>query len=351
MKNKRLMNMNLQYFAQTWNPDHVLVHEMKDGTIPDEYNTLILKETMENSKVMQLARFEEMQGREKKFEFFAEGPGAYWVGEGEKIKTSTAKWLQVTMETRKLGVILPVSREYLNYKMSDFFAQMHPRIAEAFYKKFDEAVLLDINNPFNQSMQESVSEAGNIVTGPLDFDTILDLEDTLEEHEIEANAYISNRKNRRELREASKEIGGNTELAYDRNHNTINGLPVVDFASLPKGELFAGDFDCMRYGIPYNINFKISEEAQLSTIKNEDGSPVNLFEQELFALRATMDVAFMIIKDEAFAKIEPGETPEEQEKRSGKELNKSEIKAILDERGIEYTDKETKDELLAKLGE
>lgn len=153
------------------------------------------------------------------------------------------------------------------------------------------------------------------------------------------------------MREASKVIGGNTELAYDRNNNTINGLPVVDFASLPKGELFAGDFDYMRYGIPYNINFKISEEAQLSTIKNEDGSPVNLFEQELFALRATMDVAFMIIKDEAFAKIEPGEAPEEQGERSGKELNKSEIKAILDEQGIEYTDKETKDELLAKLGE
>ena len=49
---------------------------------------------------------------------------------------------------------------------------------------------------------------------------------------------------------------------------------------------------------------KISEEAQLSTLTNEDGTPVNLFEQELVALRVTMDVAFMIVKDTALAKLE-----------------------------------------------
>ena len=37
---------------------------------------------------MQLAKYEEMNGKEKEFEYFAKGPGAYWVGEGEKIQTS-----------------------------------------------------------------------------------------------------------------------------------------------------------------------------------------------------------------------------------------------------------------------
>jgi len=60
----------------------------------------------------------------------------------------------------------------------------------------------------------------------------------------------------------------------------------------------------MYYGIPYGMSYKISEEAQLSTLTNEDGTPVNLFEQELVALRVTMDVAFMIVKDTAFAKLE-----------------------------------------------
>ena len=59
----------------------------------------------------------------------------------------------------------------------------------------------------------------------------------------------------------------------------------------------------MFYGIPYNMSYKISEDGQLSTVQNEDGSPVNLFEQELIALRVTMDVAFHIADDNAFAKL------------------------------------------------
>lgn len=63
-------------------------------------------------------------------------------------------------DCKKLGVILPVSREYLNYKLSDFFEEMQPKIAEAFYKKFDAAALLNKENPFPQSLDGSVISAG-----------------------------------------------------------------------------------------------------------------------------------------------------------------------------------------------
>lgn len=292
--------------AQTWEPDNVMVYEKKDGTIPEKYNKLIVKDVMQGSKVMQLAKFEQMDDKEKKFEYFAKGPGAYWVGEGEKIQTSKAEFLQATMVAKKLGVILPVSREYLQYKMSDFFTVMQPKIAEAFYKKFDASVLLNKEgNPFPQSLEEAVNDAGTVIEGDLDYDNILDLEDTLAEGEFEPNAFISNRRNRKALRVASQTVGNNTEFIYDRANDRIDGLPVVNLSDLEQGHLFAGDFDYMFYGIPYGINYKISEEAQLSTITNTDGTPVNLYEQELVALRATMDVGFMIVKDGAFAKIQP----------------------------------------------
>lgn len=310
MKTKQLMTMKLQMFAQTWNPDNVTVLENKDGTIPDKYNTLILKDVVENSKLMQLAKFEPMDNKEKKFEYFAKGPGAYWVGEGDKIKTDKPQWLNVTMVAKKVGVIIPVSREYLTYKMSDFFALMQPKIAEAFYKKIDAATILNIDNPFKQSIEGSVIAADTVIKGGLTYDNILDLEDVLAENDYENNAFISTRKNRKELREASKKIGDSTQFIYDRAGNTIDGLPVVDLKAAEKGVLYTGDFDYLRYGIPYNISYKISEEAQLSTLTNEDGSAVNLFEQELVALRATMDIGFMVIKDDAFAKIEPVTIPE-----------------------------------------
>lgn len=296
--------------AQTWNPDNVLVHENKDGTIPNKYNELILGDVMENSKLMQLAQFEEMTDKEKEFQYFAEGPGAYWVGEGEKIQTSKAKWLPVKMVAKKVGVILPVSREFLTYKMSDFFTEIQPRVAEAFYKKIDNATLLDVENPFPQSVEESIQETGKIVDGELNYDNVLALEDLLAEDEFDVNAFISKRGNRRSLRDAAQVVGNTTELIYDRVNNQIDGYPVVDIKSLEDGNLIAGDFNNIFYGIPFNISYKISEEAQLSTITNEDGSPVNLFEQELMALRATMDIGFMVVKDEAFAKIEPGTSGE-----------------------------------------
>lgn len=302
MRNKE---MKLQLFAQSWNPDDVTVFEHKDGTIPDKYNELILKDVMENSKVMQLAKYEEMDSKEKKFEYFAKGPGAYWVGEGEKIKTSKPQWLTAKMVAKKLGVIVPCSRELLTYKVSDFFDKMKPKIAEAFYKKFDDAVILNVDNPFPQSLEESVMENGNSISTGLTYDNILALEDILSDGDFDVNAFISTKKNRSTLRNVQKiENGVVVETLYDRVSNTLDGYPVVDLKSLEKGTLYAGDFDYMYYGIPYGMSYKISEEAQLSTLTNEDGTPVNLFEQELVALRVTMDVAFMIVKDTAFAKLE-----------------------------------------------
>lgn len=302
MRNKE---MKLQLFAQTWNPDNVTVFEHKDGTIPDKYNELILKDVMEGSKVMQLAKYEEMDSKEKKFEYFAKGPGAYWVGEGQKIKTSKPQWLNAKMVAKKLGVIVPCSRELLHYKVSDFFDKMKPKIAEAFYKKFDEAVIMNLDNPFPQSLEESIMESGNSISTGLTYDNILALEDILSDEDFDTNAFISTKKNRSTLRNVQKiENGVVVETLYDRANNTLDGYPVVDLKSLEKGTLYAGDFDYMYYGIPYGMSYKVSEEAQLSTLTNEDGTPVNLFEQELVALRVTMDVAFMIVKDNAFAKLE-----------------------------------------------
>lgn len=283
----------------------VTVFEHKDGTIPDKYNELILKDVMEGSKVMQLAKYEEMDSKEKKFEYFAKGPGAYWVGEGQKIKTSKPQWLNAKMVAKKLGVIVPCSRELLHYKVSDFFDKMKPKIAEAFYKKFDEAVIMNLDNPFPQSLEESIMESGNSISTGLTYDNILALEDILSDEDFDTNAFISTKKNRSTLRNVQKiENGVVVETLYDRANNTLDGYPVVDLKSLEKGTLYAGDFDYMYYGIPYGMSYKVSEEAQLSTLTNEDGTPVNLFEQELVALRVTMDVAFMIVKDTAFAKLE-----------------------------------------------
>lgn len=296
-----------------FNPDNVLLQDAKTGAIPEEQGTLILKETMTNSVMMQLAQYEEMTKQKKTFQYLAEGVGAYWVGEGEVIQTSKPQWLTATMEAKKLGVIIPVSREFLTYTVTDFFTQVRPLIAEAFYKKFDEATILGVDNPFAQSLQDSITDVGHIVTGDINGDTFFELTDFVNDAGFDVNAFVSKTQNRSLLRRVvdgfKQDDGTITDPVrlYNRSNNTLDGQPVVDLDSthMQKGELFAGNFNYVRYGIPYNLNYSISEEAQLSSIVDENGEPINLWERELMAVRATMDVGFMVLKDDAFAKIEP----------------------------------------------
>ncbi|WP_339165379.1 phage major capsid protein [Siminovitchia sp. FSL W7-1587] len=302
----------------TFNPDNVLLQNAKTGQIPKEQGTLVLKDIISNSVMMQLAQYEEMTKQEKEFQYLAEGVGAYWVGEGEVIRTSKPQWLTAKMVAKKLGVIVPVSREFLKYTLSSFFAEVRPLIAEAFYKKFDEATILNVDNPFTQSLQQAVASSEHIVEGDISGDTFFKLTDFVNDAGFDINAFVSKKQNRSLLRnivDGYKQKDGtitDPQRLYDRTNNTLDGSPVVDFESneMKKGELFAGNFNYVRYGIPYNLNYAISEEAQLSSIVDEKGNPINLFERELIAIRATMDVGFMVLKDDAFAKIQPAEVPE-----------------------------------------
>ena len=210
---------------QTFDPNNVTLLQKRDGSIPEKHAILTIQEIMQNSKVMQLGKYEAMDGLEKKFDVFVKGGGAYWVDETQKIPTTKSEWKTVEMRAKKLAVILPVSDEYLKWGMSNFFEFMKPKIAEAFYKKFDEAVLLGKNNPFKQSLARSIATAGTNITGSIDYDTILDLEDKLYDNNIEPNAFVSKVQNHSALRKAVKTENGVATSLYDRVNGTTGSRP------------------------------------------------------------------------------------------------------------------------------
>lgn len=289
--------------VQTFNPDKVLVSEKKDGTFTKKMTDIIMKDVAENSVVMQLGQYHEMDGLQEKTVYVqTDGVSAYWVNETEKIKTDKPEIVPVSLKANKLGIILVASREALNYTWEKFFEDMKPQIVEAFYTKIDEAGLLGHETPFANSVAKSAKDASQVVVGPINYENLLKLEDKLYEADINPNAFVSKIQNRSALREARD---GDKKTIYDKATNTIDGITTVDLKSkqFKKGDLLAGDFNSLIYGVPYNINFKISEEGQISTMKNQDGTPINLFEQEMVAVRVTMDIAVMVTKANAFAKL------------------------------------------------
>ncbi len=289
--------------VQTFNPDKVLVSEKKDGTFTKKMTDIIMKDVAENSVVMQLGQYHEMDGLQEKTVYVqTDGVSAYWVNETEKIKTDKPEVVPVTLKAHKLGIILVASREALNYTWQKFFEDMKPQIVEAFHTKIDEAGLLGHETPFANSVAKAAKDSSQVVVGPINYQNILELEDKLYEADINPNAFVSKVQNRSALRESRD---GDKKTIYDKATNTIDGITTVDLKSkqFKKGDLLAGDFNSLIYGVPYNINFKISEEGQISTMKNSDGTPINLFEQEMVAVRVTMDIAVMVTKANAFAKL------------------------------------------------
>ncbi len=290
----------------TFNPANATMLHNFSGTVPKDQGIAILKDVMAQSLVMQLGVYEEMTSQEKEFDVFLGGVGAYWVGEGKRIQTTAPQWTKAYLKAHKLGVILPVSREYLHYKQADFFEFMKPYLAEALYKKFDAAAILNVDNPFTQSIDAAATGA-RAITGDLDLAHYDAMVSALNDEGFEPNAYVSKVSNTTLLKGIIRDEEGLKTRVFDASSKKLDGIPVFDInrdiTEFLKGTMYAGDFNYIRYGIPYNLNYLISEDATLTTITGDNGEPLNLFEREMVALRVTMDVAFMILKDEAFASL------------------------------------------------
>lgn len=299
----------------SFNPDNVLLMDAKTGELPSAQSELVLRDFVAESAVAQLATPVPMTKPVEKFTYLAGGPGAYWVGEGEKIQTAKAKWLTAEMEAKKVAVIMPVSKEFLNYSVTDFFAQMQPAIAEAFLNKFDEAALFGVDSPYKPgvSIWENIETAGNkIVKGTganlyEDFNNLLAL---VEDGDNDPNGFTTTKRFRKDLRGTVDNNGlpifndvksGATQSAL--------GLP-IGYASgnawkYDKAEAIVGDWDNARYGILQGIEYSVSDEATLSTVVDDAEDPINLFERDLIALKATMHIGFMTLKEDAFSALTP----------------------------------------------
>lgn len=299
----------------TFDPNNVLLQDAVNGKVPTEQGTLVLKEFMTQSAVTKLAKFEEMNKPEKEFTYLASGPGAYWVGEGERIQTSKAEWLTAKMTSKKIGVIIPVSKEFLRYTIADFFTQMRSSIAEAFAIKFDQAALFGINSPFGKgvSVFEKIQKSGNTIAlnslGNL-YDELNGLMALVEDADKDVNGFTTTRRFRQKLR--GTKDGNGLPIFNDATGGATQqalGLPIgyVDSKSwdYEKAALLAADWNYTRYGIPQGMEYKISEDATLTTAKGEDGADINLFERDMVALRVTQQVGFMTLTDDAFAAITP----------------------------------------------
>lgn len=290
-----------------------LKDELK-GFVPTEQAKEIIKNVAQNSVLMKLSNVQSMKSDKKIFNVLTDGAGAYWVGEGERIKTSKATWIHPEMVAKKLAVIIPVTKEKLEDTTIAVFKELEETIGEAFYKAFDSAGLFGTNSPFAKNVLQSATDAGNIIQlgtngdGKIDLD-VSDAMALVEEEDLDVTSFVARKGIKNTLRKL-RDANGNQLYADGVNGGEFYNNP-IEFAQKgvwdkTKAELIGGDFKKYSLvGIRDGISYEILTEATLQGTLDEDGKPISLAEQDLVAIKATMRLGYLPVKDEAFCAITP----------------------------------------------
>lgn len=277
------------------------------GFVPKEQAKEIMKDVARGSSVLRLSKVETMTSDNKKFPVMVDGPGAYWVGEGERIKTSGAQWIFPEMLAKKLAVIIPVTKEKLKDTTIDVFGELKTPIAEAFYKAIDAACLFGVNSPFTRNVYQAAVDAENYIVEGSSSSLDLDVSDTMalvEDAGLDVNGFAAHFgvKNRlRKLRDAN----GNALYVPGVDQNEFYSNP-IEFSrnnawDKEKAEIIAGDWTKSLVGIRDGLEYEILKEATLQGTLDADGKPISLAEQDMVAIKATMRLGYLPIKDDAFA--------------------------------------------------
>lgn len=281
------------------------------GFVPVEQAKEIMKDVARGSSILRLSKVSQMESDTKKIPVMTEGAGAYWVGEGERIKTTKAGWIYPELKAKKLAVIIPVTKEKLKDTTIDVFSELKESIAEAFYKAIDAAAIFGTNSPFAKNIISSIETSGNKIevgtNNTLDLD-VSDAMATIEESGYDVNGFaarIGIKNSLRKLRDAN----GNQLFVDGVNGKEFYSLP-IEFSrngawDKTKAELIGADWDKSLVGIRDSLEYEILKEATLEGTLDEDGKPISLAEQDLIGIKATMRLAYLPIKDEAFCAVIP----------------------------------------------
>ena len=280
--------------------DELILSQQLDGIIPHEISNEIVKQIMEGSICMKYAKVEPMTTPKKTIPVVIIVPGATWVGEGEKIKVGKPSIIPVTLEAKKIAIIMTASKEALTDPVTNLFEDLKDAIAESFYSVIDRTILTgDTKNPFKKTLLSVGTTRGVDETD----DIMIDISNTMgkvEEGGFTPTVLIQAPATKTKLRNLKTTMG--TQLVTDVNNIYSTPVEYTTHFDSTKTPLITGDFDYLRLGILEDIQYEVLRESTLSL---EDGTSINLGQEDLMGLRVTMRVAAQVLRDEAFSVIKP----------------------------------------------
>ena len=281
------------------------------GFVPTPTAAEIISDVTRGSSVLRLSKVQLMESETLKIPVMVSGPGAYWVGETERIQTSTAEWIFPELAAKKIGVIVPVTKEKLSDTTINVFATVQPYIAEAFYKAIDAACLFGTNSPFAKNIYDVAKAAGAVVAEGTNEKLDLDISDVMALVETaghDANGFAAGYDLKNSLRKL-RDGNGNQLYVPGVDEETLYSQP-IEFSrngawDKTKARAIAADWKYSIVGIRDQIQYEVLKEATLQSVTMGDNKPLSLAENDMVAIKATMRIGFLPVKEDAFAVLTP----------------------------------------------
>lgn len=277
-------------------------------TLPAEVSSEIIALAQEESAVMRLARRINLPGRGLTIPVISGDPEANWVDETNAKPVSNPTLTTKNMKGYTLAVIVPFSNQFRR-DMAGLYAEIVRRLPGALGKKFDATVFAGTAPGTGFDVLTGVTAQSISGTGNSFYKALVAAESAIAAAGYSVSGYAMSPQGKAEMLTAldttNRPIFINS--VADGEIGRLLGQPVhytkgVYAAGSGSGAVdvlgFAGDWSKAMYGIVEGVDISISDQATLTI----SSSQVNLWERNMFAVRAEIEVGF-VAEATAFNKI------------------------------------------------
>lgn len=260
--------------------------------LPSEVSSEILQKTQESSAVMNLARQISLPGLGVTIPVITGDPEAEWVGETDKKPVKRGSMATKVMTPYTLAVLVPFSNQFRR-DIPALYDALVQRLPLALAKQFDATVFGGVSAPGSNFDTLAGVTAQSIKADA--YGALVAADSDIADHDGILNGFVLAPKGKAALLTA---VDGNKRPLFINNVAEgavpmILGAPTHQskgayVAGDPATVGFAGDWTQAVYGTVEGVQIAISDQATLT-----DGeSSINLFQQNMFAVRAEIEVGF-----------------------------------------------------------
>lgn len=272
-----------------------------DIELPVEISKNIIQTIQEDSAVMKLSNSTPIPARGMEIPVILGDPDAYWVGETEKIKVSNPTFEHRLVKPYKMGVIVPFSNEFRR-DYDTLYNAVRSRLPRVLSKKFDNTCFGNEDAPGDGFDTLKSATTQDFETDP--YKALVAARSDISQNLYDCSGFLLSTQ-AEDILLLDKDSTGRPIFNGTETSDVprILSIPTLHSkAAYAKGTPnvlgFAGDWRYAEYGLVNAITINLSDQATLEY----NGTTINLWQQDMFALKCTMEVGF-VAQVKAFNKL------------------------------------------------